>query len=62
MMECSIGDTGAAPIIKRIQYESNTLTTFELKLELTNFAEELGYTWKTKLERGNEDTILNLVK
>jgi FkbM family methyltransferase len=61
MMECSIGDTGAAPIINRIQYESNTLTTFERKLELTNFAEELGYTWKTKFERGNEDTILNLI-
>lgn len=50
------------PIIDRIQYESNSLMTWEQKRELISMAEELGYTWKTKFERGNEDTILNLVR
>lgn len=50
------------PIIDRIQYESNSLMTWEQKRELISMAEELGYTWKTKFERGNEDTILNLIK
>lgn len=62
MLECSIDDTGEMPIIHRIQYESNSLMPDDHRKELISFAEELGYTWKTKIERGNEDTILTLIK
>lgn len=62
MIEREQGDTGGKLIIDRIQFESNSLMSNERKYELIEYAEELGYTWKTKFERGNEDTILNLVK
>lgn len=49
------------PVIRKIQYESNTLLNDVQRRELQDIAEDLGYTWRTKVERGNEDTILTLI-
>lgn len=51
---------GKAPIIKRIKYESNLLMSKEDSAGLRLLAVANGYEWTTVVERGNEDTILNL--
>lgn len=48
------------PVIHKIQYESNALLNDVQRCRLQELAEENGYTWRTKVERGNEDTILTL--
>lgn len=54
-------DNPSVPIIRKIQYESNTLLNDAQRRELLLTAESIGYTWRTKVERGNEDTILTLL-
>jgi FkbM family methyltransferase len=58
LMKADIDGTYKCPLIRKIQYESNALLNDEQRNELLVAAEDIGYSWRTKVERGNEDTIL----